>query len=166
MFYRLYVERALELLPNLHWRYDNFLRHLRKTLGTLKNRFFPIPKKNIDFNPKKSFIGYPTVELLRFYIDTLGIYSIKYKTQGFRNIEFPNIFKTLKIYLDATGFLRSIILYYMQIVEPLYQKKIAMFVEGRSKGCMVNDNLRKRVAYISMIYFEPIFKKFAIFKEF
>ena len=34
-------------------------------------------EKNIGFSPKKSFIVYPSVELLGFYIDTLGIYSIE-----------------------------------------------------------------------------------------
>ncbi len=120
----------------------------------------------MGFNLKKFFIGYPTIELLEFYIDILDIYSIEDKIYSFYNIEFPNTLKTLEIYLGATGFLQSIILYYTQIVEPLYQKKITIFVKDRSKGYIVSGNLRKRIAYINTAHFEPIPKEFAVFKEF
>ena len=81
--------------------------------------FFLFSKKNVSLSPEKSFIGYPFVELLGFYIDTLGIHSTEKKTQSFRKLEFPNTLKTLKTYLKATDFLRNIIPYYVQISDIL-----------------------------------------------
>jgi hypothetical protein len=71
------------------------------------------------------------VELLGFYIDALGIHSTEQRTQGFRDLEFPAILKALETYLGASSFLRSMILYYAQIADPLQHRKIAMFAEGR-----------------------------------
>ena len=85
----------------------------------------------MGFSPEKSFIVYPSVELLGFYIDVLGIHSIKQYTQGFRGLEFPAILKALETYLGAFGFLRSMILYYTQITDPLQRCKIAIFAEER-----------------------------------
>src|SRR6266699_1347498 len=85
----------------------------------LKDIFSLFQEKNISINLKKSYIRYPTVELLRYYIDILEIYFIKDRTQDFYKLEFPSILKTLKIYLKVINFLRFIILYYIQIADLL-----------------------------------------------
>ena len=51
--------------------YNDYLQHLT-------NVFSLFQEKNINFNPKKLYIGYLSIELLGFYIDTLRIYSIKH----------------------------------------------------------------------------------------
>jgi hypothetical protein len=85
----------------------------------LENIFSLFRKKNISINPEKSYIEYPIVELLGYYIDILGIYSMEDRTQGFYELEFLSILKALEIYLGAIGFLYSIIPYYAQIVDTL-----------------------------------------------
>ncbi len=94
---------------------DTFNDHIEY----LEDIFSLFREKNININPEKSYIGYPIVELLRYYIDALGIYSTEDRTQDFRKLEFPFILKALKTYLRATGFLRSMIPYYVQIADTL-----------------------------------------------
>ncbi len=43
----------------------------------LNSVFFLFQEMNMGFNTEKSFIGYPFIKLLGFYIDVLKIYSIK-----------------------------------------------------------------------------------------
>ena len=76
-------------------------------------------EKNVSLSLEKSFIGYPSIELLGFYIDTLGIYSTEEKTQSFQKLEFPSTLKALETYLRATGFLCNMIPYYTQISDAL-----------------------------------------------
>ncbi len=85
----------------------------------------------MNFSFEKLFIVYLSIELLRFYIDTLRIYSIEQYIQGFRGLEFPAILKALEIYLNASSFLRSMILYYIQIVDLLQRHKTTILVEGQ-----------------------------------
>jgi len=93
--------------------------------------FFLFQEKNIRFNTEKSFIGYSSVELLRFYIDMLKIYSTEDCIQDFYQLEFPATLKALETYLKAISFLYIIILYYVQILDALYRRKVAIFVESR-----------------------------------
>ncbi len=79
----------------------------------LNSVFFLFQEKNIRFNTEKSFIGYLFIELLKFHIDTLRIYSTEDYIQGFYQLEFLATLKTLKTYLKATDFLYIIILYYI-----------------------------------------------------
>ncbi len=123
-------------------------------------------EKNMGFSPEKSFIAYPSVELLGFYVDALGMHSTEQRTQGFRGLEFPATLKALETYLGASGFLRSMIPYYAQIADPLQRRKTAMLAEGRQKGRIVNGNLSKRLAYTnSARLLDPTPAELASFQE-
>ncbi|KAK4181970.1 hypothetical protein QBC35DRAFT_365589, partial [Podospora australis] len=75
--------------------------------------------KNMSINPKKSWIAYPSVGLLGFQVDALGLTNTADRLAAFRNLAFPNDLKALEQYVGATGFLRHLIPYYSQLVEPL-----------------------------------------------
>ncbi len=92
--------------------FNDYMEHLEDIFSLFR-------EKNISINSKKSYIRYPTVELLKYYIDVLEIHSTEDRTQGFYELEFPSILKTLETYLRAIGFLRSMIPYYAQIADPL-----------------------------------------------
>ena len=119
----------------------------------------------MGFNVEKSFIGYPSVELLGFHVDALGIHSTEDRTQGFRQLEFPATLKALETYLGATGFLRIMIPYYAQISDALHRRKVAMLAKGRQKGRVVDKNASKRAAYTSNTRFEPTAEERASFEE-
>ncbi len=52
-----------------------FLNTFNDYIEHLEDIFSLFQKKNININFKKSYIGYPIVELLGYYIDVLRIYS-------------------------------------------------------------------------------------------
>ena len=54
-----------------------FLNIFNDYIEYLEDIFFLFRKKNISINFEKFYIEYPTVELLRYYIDILEIYSIE-----------------------------------------------------------------------------------------
>jgi hypothetical protein len=89
--------------------FSDIFKDYNKYLGTVFSLF---EEKNININPEKSFIGYPSVELFGFYVDALGMHSTEDRIQGFRQLEFPATLKALETYLGAIGFLRSLIPYY------------------------------------------------------
>ena len=129
----------------------------------LEDIFSLFREKNISINPKKFYIRYSIVELLRYYIDVLKMYSIEDRIQSFYKLEFLFILKTLETYLKVIGFLRSIILYYIQIADSLQKYKVEMFIKGREEGRIIVKNQVKRTVYINSIHFEPISKKRALF---
>lgn len=90
--------------------FSNIFKDHCKHLETIFSLF---EEKSININPEKLYIGYPSIELLSFYIDALDIHSTEYYIQGFRQLEFPATLKALETYLRATGFLRSLIPYYI-----------------------------------------------------
>ena len=51
----------------------------------LETIFALFEAKRIALSPTKSFIGYPNVELLGFYVDSLGLSTTEDRIQGFRD---------------------------------------------------------------------------------
>ncbi len=106
---KLYYKYCYIFIDNIVIFLDTFKDH-DKYLGTV---FFLFEEKSININLEKLFIGYPSVEFFDFYIDVFNIYFIEDRIQGFRQLEFPTTLKVLKTYLGVTGFLYSLILYYV-----------------------------------------------------
>jgi predicted HAD superfamily hydrolase len=52
--------------------------------------------KNIALAPTKLFISYPSIELLRFYIDLFGLITTAKRIAIFKNLAFPSILKALE----------------------------------------------------------------------
>ncbi len=61
-YYRTFIDNVII--------FSNIFKNHRKHLKTI----FFLFKKNISINLEKSYIGYPFVELLGFYIDVLDIH--------------------------------------------------------------------------------------------
>ncbi|KAF3764445.1 hypothetical protein M406DRAFT_224933, partial [Cryphonectria parasitica EP155] len=55
-------------------------------------------KKGISISSTKSYISFPSVELLGFYIDMLSLFTTKEHTEAFQRITFPRNLKDLEIY--------------------------------------------------------------------
>jgi hypothetical protein len=64
----------------------------------------------ITLSPKKSFLVYPLVELLRHRVDGLGMATIAERVRAMRDLEFPESLKDLERYLGMTGYLRQYVL--------------------------------------------------------
>ncbi len=101
-YYRIFIDNVVIFSDT----FNDYMEHLEDIFSLFR-------KKNISINFKKSYIRYPTVELLEYYIDVLKIYFTEDRTQSFYKLEFLSILKVLEIYLGVINFLRSMILYYI-----------------------------------------------------
>lgn len=54
-----------------------------------------------------------------------------------------------------SGFIRHLIPYYSQLVEPLQQRKVNLLAEGREAGKVVIGNPGKRKSYCQKTKYEP-----------
>ena len=148
---RLYAYFARAFIDNIVIFSDtpeNHQRDLDAVFGTFS-------RKNIAISPTKSFISYPSVELLGFYVDSFGLTTTSEKVAAFKQLEFLGTLKALEHYIGATGFLRHLIPYYAKLLEPLQGRKTALLAQGRKSGQLETGNQGKRVAYCSRTSFEP-----------
>jgi hypothetical protein len=94
-------------------------------------------QKGILIALKKLFIRYPSVKLLGFQVDALGLSTTKDRIAAFQKLEFLTQLKALESYLGATGFLRHLISYYTQLAEPLQKRK----------NCLASQRTSQRTCY-------------------
>ncbi|AEO64500.1 uncharacterized protein THITE_2023573, partial [Thermothielavioides terrestris NRRL 8126] len=66
----------------------------------LETIFSFFEKKNISIALAKSYIIYPSVELLSFYVDRFGLTNIEHCITAFRNFVFLNNLKALEQYIS------------------------------------------------------------------
>ncbi|AEO65780.1 uncharacterized protein THITE_2036388, partial [Thermothielavioides terrestris NRRL 8126] len=71
---------------------DKYIKHLETVFSLFK-------KKNIFIAFTKSYIVYPSIELLGFYVDRFGLTNTEYYVAAFRNLAFPNNLKALEQYI-------------------------------------------------------------------
>jgi RNase H-like domain found in reverse transcriptase/Reverse transcriptase (RNA-dependent DNA polymerase)/Integrase zinc binding domain len=102
-------------------------RHLHAVLATLA-------KYNISLNPAKSFIGFPSIQLLGQRVDSLGLSTLEGKLKAIVNLEFPRTLRQLETYLGMTGALRQYIEGYSWKIEPLQQRKTLLLKNSPTKG--------------------------------
>lgn len=138
--------------------FEDHVAHLR----TIFNLFL---KLGVSISPQKSYLGYPSIELLGFYVDSLGLTTTKERTQGFRDMVFPSTLKALETYLGSTGFLRTMIPYYAKLSEPLQRRKVQLLAAGRKSGNVVNGQPGKRQAYASRTKIEPTPEELQAFND-
>lgn len=127
---------------------EDHLRHLKRLFRLFTD-------KNIAISPTKSYIGYPGVELLGFRVDSLGLTTTAQRVQAFRDLAFPATLKVLEQWIGATGFLRHLIPYYAQLLEPLQTRKTELLAKGRKEGRLEAGNHSKRANYCAKASFEP-----------
>jgi hypothetical protein len=99
----MYAQRFMDELLKEHKAYcrafiddiiiysDGFEDHIRH----LETIFSLSQDKNIAISPKRSYIGYPSVKLLGFYVDVLGLSTTDDRLQGFRDLTVPTTLKAL-----------------------------------------------------------------------
>lgn len=85
---------------------------LEEHVGHLQQVFSALTAMNIHLSPKKSFLGYPSVQLLSQKVDALGLATASEKLAAIVNLCFPRTLKQLEKYLGLTGYLRQYIPYY------------------------------------------------------
>ncbi|SCO14500.1 related to TY3B-TY3B protein [Fusarium fujikuroi] len=111
--------------------------------------------KNLSISPTKSWIGYPSAQVLGFRVDALGLSTTAERVAAFAKLKFPRQLAALKQYIGATGYIRHLIPYYAKIMEPLQKRKVALLAEGRRTDKIVNGNRGKRKSYTKNTYYDP-----------
>jgi hypothetical protein len=106
--------------------FDEHLSHLDQVFSRLQSL-------NLSLDPKKSFIGYPFVQLLGQHVDAFGLTTDEEKIAAIQRLRFPETLRQLESYLGITGYLRHYIPKYASIVAPLSNRKTRL-LKGAPKG--------------------------------
>lgn len=129
-----------------------FSKSLQQHLANLREVFQTLNRCNIGLKPTKTFIGYPSVQLLGQQVDALGMTTAADKLEAITALEFPKTLKTLETYLGMTEYLRHYIPFYAQIVEPLQNRKTSLNKSLRARNLSTGGGARKKaVAILSIV---------------
>jgi hypothetical protein len=75
------------------------MQYLNKVFSTFR-------RIRISVKPTKVFLGYPSVQFLEQYVDSLGLVTTADKLEAIAKLKFPGTLKELEYYLGLTGWLR------------------------------------------------------------
>ncbi len=132
---------SINLVAYIQQEIDNILRGVRawaqayiddifcdaKSLPDLLDKlqvlFEILLRYNILIKPTKSFLNYSDVRLLRQRVNSLELTTSNKKLKAIRFLTYPDTLGALEYYLGLTGYLRSYIHFYAQLVAPLQELK-------------------------------------------
>jgi hypothetical protein len=121
---------------------DEHERHLHAVFAKLK-------EFNICINPRKTYLGFPSIQYLGQKVDALGLSTPVEKIKAVQQLHFPETLKDLESYLGLTGSFRNYIEGYSWKAEPLQSRKTLLL-----KNSPVSGRMRRNFAN-STIYVEP-----------
>lgn len=79
---------------------DEHLENLDKFLTTLDIA-------NVTISLKKSFVGFPGVKMLGYFVDGFGLASLEERVEVIRNIAEPTSLAALEHFLGVAGYLHD-----------------------------------------------------------
>ncbi|KAJ5689576.1 hypothetical protein N7462_003968 [Penicillium macrosclerotiorum] len=120
---RVYVDDIVTASPTL----QAHIQHLHLLFTELK-------RYNIYLEPKKAYIGFPSITLLGQHVDSLGMSTRADKLHAITTLKFPHTLKQLETYLGLTSAYRHYIAKYAHKAEPLQQRKTTLLKNAPSKG--------------------------------
>ena len=91
-----------------------FSRTLEEHVQHLRQLFQLLRKKRASLAPTKSFLSFPSVNLLDQRVDSLGMSTSEKKIKAITSLKFPSSLRNLEIFLGLTRWLRNSILRYTQ----------------------------------------------------
>ena len=107
---------------------------LQDHLQQLYAIFALFQRLRIHLKPTKTYLGYPNIQLLGQYINSLGLTTIQNKIEAITKLEFPRNLQELKAYLGLTSWLDIYIKKYAQKAAPLQQWKTRLLQNALAKG--------------------------------
>ncbi|KAL3428067.1 hypothetical protein PVAG01_01576 [Phlyctema vagabunda] len=111
-----------------------FSKSLQDHVRHLREIFALFVRLGITIKPSKTFLGFPTVQLLGQHIDSLGLATSEDKLKAIAAIKFPTTLHALETYIGLTGWLRQYVPYYAAIVQPLERRKTGLLKDGPKAG--------------------------------
>jgi len=137
-----------------------FSNTLEEHLKHLHNVFITLKRMRICLASEKSFLTYPSIQLLEQWVDALGLATLKDKLVAIAGLCFSISLSQLEKYLGLTGYLRQYIPKYAAIIKPLQLRKTFL-----NQGLRVKEakgNSRKRQAITTRLN-EPTLKELNAF---
>ena len=137
-----YVQRQIDRLLRAHRDFakafiDDVVIHsatLEDHIQHLRVIFGLFAKHNISINPRKAFIGYPSVSLLGQKVNSLGLSTSEEKLKAIQSLTFPLTLSSLETYLGMTGWLRNFIPKYAELARPLQTRKTNLLEKAPKAG--------------------------------
>lgn len=111
-FVRAYIDDVIVFSDNE----EDHIDHVNEILALFA-------KMNLVIAPHKSFVAYPTVNLLGFDVDAFGVAIAKDKVKALRDVIFPVTLADLERWIGAVTFLRKFVPWFQQKMEPLESRK-------------------------------------------
>ena len=109
-------------------------RSMTEHITRLRAIFELLSTYNISINPGKTFLGYPSVDLLGQHVNSLGMSTAEDKVRAIASLEYPKTLGDLEHFLGLTGYLRSAVHFYSQKAEPLQDLKTMMLKKAPVAG--------------------------------
>lgn len=143
-----YVQRMIDRILRKQRLYDRayvndiviFSNTFKEHLEHLRHVFNKLNQMGICLSPEKSYLAYPSVQLLGQRVNALGLATTDDKLKAITSLEFPRTLRQLETYLGLTGYLRQYIPHYAAIVKPLQLRKTLL-----NRGIRgTKSNARKR----------------------
>ena len=116
------IDRVIRGLLNTNAYIDDivvFSRTLDEYVEHLLRLFTRLTKFRISIAPKKTFVGFPSIQLLGRNVDAFGFSTLVEKVQAIAALDFPHRLKDLESYLGMAGRLRIFVPYFSALAEPL-----------------------------------------------
>lgn len=138
----IYVQRQIDRLLRKFRKFARayiddvvvYSKTLEEHLNHLRQIFNLFVESGISVNPKKTFLGYPSVQLLGQKVDSLRLWTAEDKLQAIAKLSFPETLAKLETYLGMTGWLRDYIANYAILAKPLQDRKTLMLAASPKSG--------------------------------
>ena len=112
------------------------MKYLRAVFGLFA-------KYNISINPKKAFLGYPSIKLLGQKVNSFGLSTNEEILKAITTLTFLYTLASLKYYLGLTGWLRQFVPRYAAISKPLQDRKTELLAKAPLSSQQRTDYTRK-----------------------
>ena len=147
-----HAQRSIDRILRHHRQYSRayiddiviYSKTLNDHLTHLNAVFETLLEYDICLSAKKSFLAYPSVQLLGQRVDAFGLATDEEKLKAISQLAFPKSLRHLEHYLGLTGYLRQYIPFYSSVAEPLQQRKVKLYKILRERR--VVGNARKKEA--------------------
>ena len=146
-----YVQRKMDsfLRPYRHFArcyIDDiviFSKSAEEHFEHLRTIFRLFARLKITLEPKKSYLGYPSVTLLGQKVDGFGLTTTEERVAAIKEMRFPETLEALETYIGMANWLRKNVKYFAQISEPLQRLKTELLKRSPAPGGRLRKNYSK-----------------------
>ena len=140
-----------------------FFNFLKKHFRHLNLIFVLFKKYNIVIKIFKIYLDYFSISLLKQRVDNFDFTTTKKKIETIRELKFFRTFKHLETYLNKIEYLRQYIVYYIQKIESLQQRKTQLFRDAFNKKRVKKQHVQQTLLNSFIIVEKNVVNQFQNF---